>query len=88
MKLACVRAIAELAKADDRDVVAAAYGRQDLRFGPDYLIPTPFDPRLITAHRAGRGQGGDAESASRRGRSPTSRPTAQRCSASSTTPAW
>ena len=48
MKLACVRAIAELARADVSDVVAAAYGQQDIRFGPDYLIPPPFDPRLIT----------------------------------------
>ena len=48
MKLACVRAIAELARADVSDVVAAAYGRQDIRFGPDYLIPAPFDPRVIT----------------------------------------
>jgi malate dehydrogenase (oxaloacetate-decarboxylating)(NADP+) len=49
MKLACVRAIAELARADVSDVVAAAYGRHDIRFGPDYLIPPPFDPRLITS---------------------------------------
>jgi len=48
MKLACVRAIADLARADVSDVVAAAYGRQDIRFGPDYLIPAPFDPRVIT----------------------------------------
>ena len=48
MKLACVRAIAELARADVSDVVAAAYGRHDIKFGPDYLIPPPFDPRLIT----------------------------------------
>ena len=48
MKLACVRAIADLARADVSDVVAAAYGNQDIRFGPDYLIPPPFDPRLIT----------------------------------------
>ena len=48
MKLACVRAIADLARADVSDVVAAAYGKQDIRFGPDYLIPPPFDPRLIT----------------------------------------
>src|SRR5688500_11428857 len=48
MKLACVRAIAGLARADVSDVVAAAYGRQDIRFGPDYLIPAPFDPRVIT----------------------------------------
>ena len=49
MKLACVRAIAELARADVSDVVAAAYGRHDIRFGPEYLIPPPFDPRLITS---------------------------------------
>ena len=48
MKLACVRAIAALARADVSDVVAAAYGRADIRFGPEYLIPPPFDPRLIT----------------------------------------
>jgi malate dehydrogenase (oxaloacetate-decarboxylating)(NADP+) len=48
MKLACVRAIAELARADVSDVVAAAYGRHDIKFGPEYLIPPPFDPRLIT----------------------------------------
>jgi malate dehydrogenase (oxaloacetate-decarboxylating)(NADP+) len=47
MKLAAVRAIAELAHAEMSDVVAAAYGDHRLKFGPDYLIPTPFDPRLI-----------------------------------------
>jgi malate dehydrogenase (oxaloacetate-decarboxylating)(NADP+) len=47
MKLACVRAIADLAMAEQSDIVAAAYGSQDLKFGPDYLIPKPFDPRLI-----------------------------------------
>ena len=49
MKLAATRAIAALAKEDVSDVVAAAYGRRDIRFGADYLIPAPFDPRLITA---------------------------------------
>jgi malate dehydrogenase (oxaloacetate-decarboxylating)(NADP+) len=48
MKLACVRALAELARAEQSDVVAAAYGKQELRFGPEYLIPRPFDPRVIT----------------------------------------
>jgi malate dehydrogenase (oxaloacetate-decarboxylating)(NADP+) len=48
MKLACVRALAELARAEQSDVVAAAYGRREIQFGPDYLIPLPFDPRLIT----------------------------------------
>ena len=47
MKLACVHAIADLAQAELSDVVAMAYGGQDLSFGPDYIIPTPFDPRLI-----------------------------------------
>jgi malate dehydrogenase (oxaloacetate-decarboxylating)(NADP+) len=47
MKSAAVRAIAELAHAEMSDVVATAYGDQRLEFGPNYLIPTPFDPRLI-----------------------------------------
>ncbi len=47
MKLAAVRAIADLAKAEQSDIVAAAYGLEDVKFGPDYLIPKPFDPRLI-----------------------------------------
>jgi len=47
MELAAVRAIAELAQAEQSDIVAAAYGVEDLKFGPDYLIPRPFDPRLI-----------------------------------------
>jgi malate dehydrogenase (oxaloacetate-decarboxylating)(NADP+) len=47
MKLACVRAIADLAQAEQSDVVAMAYEGQDLSFGPEYIIPKPFDPRLI-----------------------------------------
>ncbi|WP_455916645.1 NADP-dependent oxaloacetate-decarboxylating malate dehydrogenase [Pantoea agglomerans] len=47
MKLAAVHAIAELALAEQSDVVASAYGDEELAFGPDYLIPKPFDPRLI-----------------------------------------
>lgn len=47
MKLAAVHAIAELALAEQSDVVASAYGDEELSFGPDYLIPKPFDPRLI-----------------------------------------
>ena len=47
MKLACVRQIADLAKADISEEVANAYAGQDLVFGPDYLIPKPFDTRLI-----------------------------------------
>jgi len=48
MKLACVHAIAELAQAEQSDVVAMAYEGQELSFGPEYIIPKPFDPRLIT----------------------------------------
>jgi malate dehydrogenase (oxaloacetate-decarboxylating)(NADP+) len=47
MKLATVRAIADLTHAEIPDVVASAYGAEGLRFGPEYLIPKPFDPRLI-----------------------------------------
>ena len=47
MKMACVLAIAELAKMEASDVSAAAYGGEAPRFGPDYLIPQPFDPRLL-----------------------------------------
>jgi malate dehydrogenase (oxaloacetate-decarboxylating)(NADP+) len=49
MKLACVSAIADLAEAEANDAVAAAYAGQDLSFGPDYIIPKPFDPRLMAA---------------------------------------
>ena len=47
MELAAVHAIADLAHAEQSDVVAAAYGGSEVRFGPEYLIPKPFDPRLI-----------------------------------------
>ena len=47
MKLACVKAIAELAEAEQSHAVAAAYAGADLSFGPEYIIPKPFDPRLI-----------------------------------------
>ncbi len=47
MELAAVNAIAELAQAEQSDIVAMAYGEQHLKFGADYLIPKPFDPRLI-----------------------------------------
>ena len=46
MKIACAEALAELAREDVPDEVAMAYGRK-LSFGRDYIIPTPFDPRLI-----------------------------------------
>ena len=47
MKLACMRALADLAMAETSEVVAKAYGDSDCGFGRDYLIPRPFDPRLI-----------------------------------------
>ena len=47
MKVAAVEAIAALARAEASDVVAQAYGGSSLGFGPDYIIPKPFDPRLI-----------------------------------------
>ncbi|CAG1010979.1 malate dehydrogenase (oxaloacetate-decarboxylating)(NADP+) [Burkholderiales bacterium] len=47
MKLAAVRAIAELARAEQSDIVLSAYGAESGTFGPEYLIPRPFDPRLI-----------------------------------------
>ncbi len=47
MKLAAVEAIAALAQAEQSEVVAMAYSNQEMQFGPEYLIPKPFDPRLI-----------------------------------------
>lgn len=47
MEIAAVNALAELAQAEQSDIVATAYGERNLSFGPDYLIPRPFDPRLI-----------------------------------------
>jgi malate dehydrogenase (oxaloacetate-decarboxylating)(NADP+) len=48
MEIAVVHAIAELAHAEQSDIVATTYGIQNLSFGPEYLIPMPFDPRLLT----------------------------------------
>ncbi|MBI3285845.1 MAG: NADP-dependent malic enzyme [Burkholderiales bacterium] len=47
MEIAVVHAIAELAQAEQSDIVASAYGVSNLSFGPEYLIPKPFDPRLM-----------------------------------------
>ena len=49
MKIAAANALAELTREDVPDEVAAAYSGEHLKYGPEYLIPTPFDPRLITA---------------------------------------
>lgn len=51
MKMACVHALADLAQMEASDVAARAYGGEVPKFGPDYLIPQPFDPRLL-AHLA------------------------------------
>jgi len=48
MKVAAAQALAELARQDVPDEVAEAYGQASLRYGPEYIIPAPFDPRLIT----------------------------------------
>ena len=48
MEMACLRAIADLTMAESTDIVAQAYGDQSQKFGGEYLIPKPFDPRLIT----------------------------------------
>ncbi|MFZ4118723.1 MAG: NADP-dependent malic enzyme [Polynucleobacter sp.] len=48
MEVAAVKAVAELAQAEQSEVVAAVYSTENLAFGPEYLIPKPFDPRLIT----------------------------------------
>jgi malate dehydrogenase (oxaloacetate-decarboxylating)(NADP+) len=47
MKIACANALAQLAREDVPDEVAAAYHGRALKFGPEYIIPSPFDPRLI-----------------------------------------
>ena len=47
MKVACAQALAELAREDVPDEVAAAYGGEQPHYGPEYIIPAPFDPRLI-----------------------------------------
>jgi len=48
MKIACVKTLSELAESESSDVVAKAYAGEPSSFGPEYLIPKPFDPRLIT----------------------------------------
>ncbi len=59
MELAAVNAIAELAQAEQSDIVARAYGEQNLSFGPDYLIPTAVRPAADRQGRAGGGARGD-----------------------------
>ena len=59
MKTACVEAIAQLARGASSDVVSAAYGGEQIRFGADYLIPQAVRPAAGVDHRAGGGEGGD-----------------------------
>ena len=59
MKIAAAQALAELAREDVPDEVAAAYQGNRPKFGPSYIIPVPFDPRLISAIPVGGRQGGD-----------------------------
>jgi len=66
MKLAAVRAIAALAHAEIPDIVARAYGVEGLRFGAQYLIPKPFDPRLIEAVAPAVAQAAAASGVARR----------------------
>ena len=61
MKLACVKAIADLAMAEPNEVVAKAMGGDVRRFGPDFLIPSPFDPAAHPGDRPGGRQGGDGQ---------------------------
>ncbi len=84
MEIAVVHAIADLAHAEQSDIVATAYGITNLSFGPEYLIPMPFDPRLLTQIAPAVAKAADGVAASRRGRSPTCKPTPSSCSSSST----
>ncbi len=77
MKLACVREIAALAKDETSDEVAAAYAGQDLKFGPDYLIPKPFDAAPDPAASRRRWPRPPSIPAWPRARSPTWTPTAR-----------
>ena len=61
MELAAVKAIAELAQAEQSDIVARAYGEQNLSFGPEYLIPAAVRPAADRQDRAGGGARGDGE---------------------------
>ena len=75
MKIAAAKALAELAREDVPDQVAAAFLGRQVKYGPDYIIPAPFDPRLISHVLARRRQGGDGDAAWRAGRSSTWRAT-------------
>ncbi len=84
MEIAAVHAIAELAQAESSEVVTAAYAGVNLSFGPEYLIPKPFDPRLMMRIAPAVAKAAEPSRASPRGRSPTWRPIAPSCRPSST----
>ena len=79
MKLACVDALARLARVPPPETVTAAYGVDELRFGPDYLIPKPFDTAADRRAAAGGRQGRHGHAASRPARSPIWTPTGSAC---------
>ncbi len=56
MKLAAVKALAELARTPVPDIVNLAYNQNNLAFGPEYIIPKPVDPRLLVYRSSGGGQ--------------------------------
>jgi malate dehydrogenase (oxaloacetate-decarboxylating)(NADP+) len=84
MEIAAAHAVAELARQEQSDIVASAYGIQDLSFGPEYLIPKPFDPRLIVKIAPAVAEAA-AKSGVARARSRTWTRTACNCSSSCTT---
>ena len=84
MEIAVVHAIADLAHAEQSDIVATTYGIKNLSFGPEYLIPMPFDPRLLTHIAPAVARAAAETPAWRRARSPTCTPTPRACSSSST----
>jgi malate dehydrogenase (oxaloacetate-decarboxylating)(NADP+) len=87
MEIAAVYALAELAQAEQSEVVAAAYAGQQLSFGPEYLIPKPVRSAADDQDRAGRSPRRRTTAASRCARSRTWTRTATSCRASSTPPA-
>ena len=78
MKIAAAKALAELAREDVPDQVAAAFLGRQVKYGPDYIIPAPFDPRLISHVPARRRQGCHGDAASRADRSSTWKATSAR----------
>ena len=87
MKVAAAEALAKLAREDVPDEVDRAYSGRRLRYGPEYVMPVPFDPRLISAVSVGGRPGGDGFRRGAPQRSPTWRSTAARCRAASIRPA-